>query len=107
MVRQKKPAGKWLPFQILGEPGRYWKFWVAGGRVFARYHYYSANGKILSVGHWLTESEHRLVAALAMNNASKALTSHQIVCTIVRNDMQHWKENATKVRFRKIVRTGA
>lgn len=71
--------------------------------MFVRYYLYSAGGKLISTGKWLTEGPDRLIAALAMDTEH---TKHQIVCTIVRNDMQNWKENRTKDKFRKIVRTG-
>lgn len=105
MPRKKlRKDGVWLPWDVVSPTGYVWSFWKNGARIYVRYGR-TQNGRTTSIGHWLTEDETRLVAALEMNRAAgHPHTPHEVVCLIVRNDMKHWKEDLTKTRFRNIVR---
>jgi hypothetical protein len=105
MPRKKlRKEGAWLDFNVTSPTGYVWSFWKSGKRIYVRYGR-TQNGRTTSTGHWLSEDETRLVAALEMNRAAgKPHTAHEVVCVIVRNDMKHWRENKTKNVFRNIVR---
>jgi len=102
--RKSKFEGDWLNVRVTGLDGKHWEFYGTEDRAYVRYGVLRGR-RMISVGHRLSHGFAPIQAALVMNRAHDTpLTDHQIVCLLVRKDMQKWDENKTKNRFRKIVR---